>query len=144
MKGGHGYVPLRIARQVNTAQIHCADARRGLVSNDRQFSWISTATDLKWDGINQWPALTGKQKASEPRTIYIATRNAYSLRHGDWKLIVNGQGESQLFNIAADPYEKTDLAKTEPTRVADLKKLLAAQQSLDQKQLPVDLKGQPE
>jgi arylsulfatase A-like enzyme len=102
-------------------------------------------TDLKWDGINQWTALTGTSKNREQRTIYIAMKNgSRALRHGDWKLIVPSQGEPQLFNIAADPYEKDDLAKTELKKMADLQKLLAEQKAKDDPHLPPDLTGLPE
>lgn len=98
-------------------------------------------TDLKWDGLNQWPALLGKVEKPEPRTIYIAANNGQSLRHGDWKLIQTKKGDEQLFNIAVDPYEKNDLAKKEPEKVAELQKLLAAQKALDEPKIPADLAG---
>ncbi len=71
--------------------------------------------DLKWDGQNQWPALTSQAKNSAPRTIYIAMRKGGSLRHGDWKLIVPGQGSEQLYNIGEDPYERWTLPKSNRT-----------------------------
>lgn len=97
---------------------------------------------LKWDGIDQMPALEGK-KPDQPRTIYIATPGAWALRHGDWKLISDSRGKSQLFNLAADPYEKTDLVRMEADKVAELKLLLAAEQAKDVKTLPEDLVGLP-
>lgn len=100
--------------------------------------------DLKWDGINQWPALTDTSAASEPRTIYIAMQNGgRALRHGDWKLIAPARGEPQLYNLAADPYEKNNLAHTEKERLANLQELLAEQQALDNPKLPEDLVGLP-
>ena len=101
-------------------------------------------TDLRWDGVNQWPALSAASKDREQRTIYIAMqKGSASLRHGDWKLIAEAKGEPQLFNIATDPYEKTDLMKTEPAKLADLQKLLAEQRAKDDPNLPEDLKGLP-
>ncbi len=101
-------------------------------------------TDLQWDGLNQWPALTGASPSATPRTIYIAMRKGHALRHGDWKLVAPGKGEAQLFNIADDPYEKTDLAAKEPARVTELQTLLEAQIAKDNPQLPPDLVGVPD
>jgi arylsulfatase A-like enzyme len=101
------------------------------------------ATDLRWDGINQWPALIGEAPGNGPRTIYIAMKGGQALRHGDWKLIVDATGEPQLFNIAADPFENNDLAQSEPQRIAELSKLLAEQKSKDEPNLPADMVGLP-
>jgi arylsulfatase A-like enzyme len=101
-------------------------------------------SDLRWDGINQWPALTGVSNNREERTIYIAMRNgARSVRQGDWKLIVPAKGPPELFNIGADPYEKNDLANAEAGNLARLQELLAAQYEKDDPALPEDLKGLP-
>ena len=100
--------------------------------------------DLKWDGINLWPALTGASSVGEPRTIYIAMQNGgRALRHGDWKLITPARGDPQLYNLAVDPYEKNDLAQTEKERLASLQELLVEQQALDNPKLPEDLVGLP-
>jgi arylsulfatase A-like enzyme len=129
--------PGKLVPQKFTTPMHCVDWFPTFAS----LAGYVPDKDLKWDGLNQWPALTGQKKSDEPRTIYIAMRKAYSLRHGDWKLIINGQGVEQLFNIAADPFEKKDLVKAEPDRVAELKQLLAAAQALDNTKQPDDLKG---
>lgn len=102
------------------------------------------SADLKWDGINQWPVLTGAAKPDQPRTIYIATPGAHALRHGDWKLIAGAKGKLQLFHLSVDPYEKTDLAKAEPDKVTELQSLLAIEQAKDIKELPEDLVGLPQ
>jgi len=101
-------------------------------------------SDLRWDGVNQWPALTGMgSNEQEVRTIYVAMSGGRMLRRGDWKLIAMNQGRPQLFNLAADPYEKRDLADAEPERVAELQKLLAAERAKDVTELPADLVGLP-
>ena len=97
--------------------------------------------DLKWDGINQWPVLSGTAGPVHPRTIYNATRNDASLRHGDWKLIELRTGEQQLFNIASDPYERIDLAATETETLQKLEAILREEQSRDLPELPEDLVG---
>ena len=127
--------------------------------------------DLKWDGVDQWAALTassgdatsasgatnkrdnaeasrlvertGGGDGTNLRSIYIASSGGHMLRRGDWKLIVNKGGKTMLFNLARDPFEKTDLVKEEPARVAELRQLLEAQQALDAPKIPADLEGFP-
>jgi arylsulfatase A-like enzyme len=101
------------------------------------------SNDLHWDGLNQWPALTGKVQAAFPRTIYVAMKGGHAVRHGDWKLIVTGKKSPQLFNIVADPYEQHDLSKSEVAKVAELNELLLRQQAMDAEKMPVDLVGYP-
>jgi arylsulfatase A-like enzyme len=100
-------------------------------------------TDLHWDGVNQWPNLTAAAENSEPRTIYIAMKSGHSVRFGDWKLIVPKKGEMELFNIAEDPYEATDLKDSRPEIVSELRKILVTHQAKDQPDLPSDLVGLP-
>ncbi len=102
-----------------------------------------SASDLKWDGINQWPELAGAASNPRPRTIYVAMRGGHALRHGDWKLIVSATQKPQLFNIAADPYEKVDVAGSYAEKVAELQARLAEQQAKDVTKLPADLAGLP-
>jgi arylsulfatase A-like enzyme len=100
-------------------------------------------TDLQWDGVNQWPHLSGAETCVEPRTIYIAMKTGHSIRHGDWKLIVPKQGEAQLFNIAEDPYETSDVILNRQETAAELRRILTEHQAKDQAELPADLVGLP-
>ncbi|WP_425613847.1 arylsulfatase [Anatilimnocola sp. NA78] len=103
-----------------------------------------STTDLKWDGVNQWNALTGKKAQPIDRVIYIAHGSGdASLRHAEWKLIARKNGKLELFNIAADPYEKEDLAAKETERVVELSKRIAAERAKDEAKLPADLVGLP-
>jgi len=87
------------------------------------------AEDLRWDGMDTWPWITGKETRTLPRTIYWRfIGGQMAIRHGDWKLIVP---RNELFNVADDPYEKRNLAKSEPARVADLLERLAQARKLD-------------
>lgn len=102
------------------------------------------AQDLKWDGISQWQGLLGKSPPPSDRTIYIAASSGASLRQGDWKLITTRNKPPQLFNLADDPYEKTDLAEQQPQHVAKLQELLTTLQVLDLNKVPEDLVSEPE
>lgn len=52
-------------------------------------------------------------------------------------------GKAELFNIANDPYEKNDLAASEPEQLARLEKLIQAERAKDEPKLPADLVGLP-
>ncbi len=92
--------------------------------------------DLKWDGRNLWPQLTGAEPPSA-RTIYTAAPayRALALRDGDWKLIVpkgsgkgsakKDAGEPELYDLANDPNETKNLAAAMPDKVAALRAKLA-------------------
>jgi arylsulfatase A-like enzyme len=83
-------------------------------------------TDLKWDGRDIWPLLTGDVKTAQPRALYAVApaHRARSLRYGDWKLIVDQQEATELYDLATDPAESMNLAASRPKRVAELRKLL--------------------
>ena len=97
----------------------------------------SPTKDLKWDGRNLWPSLTGAEPA-KPRAIYVAAPGFSSqmLREGDWKLIVPKAGavkkgsaeprEIELYDLAKDPAETRNLAAAMPERVAAMRAQLTA------------------
>lgn len=87
--------------------------------------------DLKWDGLNLWPFLSGSGSAPE-RALYWAGPGfkTSAVRVGDWKLTVTKdknepQGKAELFDLANDPNEARDLAAQQPGRVTDLRARLA-------------------
>jgi len=124
----------------HTSPIHIADWFPTIAG----ITGYESPRDLQWDGINQWPALTGAEATAEPRTIYIAMKGGRAVLQGDWKLITRDSGKTELFNLAADPFEKKNLAAKEPQRVAELQALLKKQQASDNPTLPPDLKDQPD
>jgi arylsulfatase A-like enzyme len=74
------------------------------------------------------PLLNGEDRPIRPHTINSSGQGAYALRHGDWKLILDTAGklaaEVQLYNLADDLGETTDLAAAQPARVASMRTLL--------------------
>lgn len=121
-----------------TAPIHVSDWMPTLT----RLVGHKPAEDLKWDGRDVWPLVTGEVTRPEPRTIYWAYGKKNALRHGDWKLIVRG-GRRELYNLADDPHEKRNLADERPELVAELQKKLRAAQKEDVRKLPADLVGTP-
>ena len=99
---------------------------------------------LPIDGKDIWPVLTeGKKSPHEDILINVTPSNG-ALRKGDWKLVLNGSSPDdpdgkieqkkknkgkdavELFNLATDPSEKTNLADKEPERVRELRARLDA------------------
>jgi arylsulfatase A-like enzyme len=105
-----------------TAPIHVADWMPTLCG----LAGYHPTEPLNWDGQDVWPVLHGDAKP-EPRLLYWAGVNfrARAVREGDWKLIVPEKGEEELFDLASDPNETTDLATKMPDKVAALRSLLA-------------------
>ena len=58
---------------------------------------------------------------------YATTTPVSGIRAGDWKLLEYFEdGRVELFNLAQDPSEQTDLATRESARAADLRARLDA------------------
>jgi arylsulfatase A-like enzyme len=76
------------------------------------------------DGINLMPLLTNDKAPDRPRTFYWRAGTRAAMRQGDWKIVRDGArgrlGQWQLFNLAADIAEVTDLAAQEPERLKTL------------------------
>jgi arylsulfatase A-like enzyme len=79
---------------------------------------VKTGAPLKRNALYwHFPCYIGK---GEPMSL---------LRSGDYKLIQKFAGPTfELYNVKKDPSEETDLAKTEPAKLEELKKLLFAWQ----------------
>ena len=112
-----------------TAPIHVADWMPTLCG----LAGYQPEAPLHWDGMDVWPVLHGDRKA-EPRGLYWAGVGfrARAVRDGDWKLIVPQKGEPELFDLASDPNETTDLAAKMPDKVTALRALLAEVSKGDQ------------
>jgi len=83
------------------------------------------------DSVDVLPALLGGSQKG--RDSLVEQGRSIAVRQGDWKLIeaaAGGRtaraasGKTQLYNLAADPAESTDLASQQPERVRELSKRL--------------------
>lgn len=98
----------------------------------------STDQKLPLDGRDIWPVLTAKAKSPHEAILLCSTAGPQpvALRAGDWKLLVGGVDDDggkrsagdqiELYNLAADPGEKKDLAAARPDKVKELHAQLAA------------------
>lgn len=83
--------------------------------------------DRTIDGVNLLPFIKGEAPGRPHDLLFWRTGTYLTVRAGDWKLQVSEQPKKDwLFNLAADPTEKTNLATQEPARVAALKAQLLA------------------
>ncbi|HET8546364.1 MAG TPA: sulfatase-like hydrolase/transferase [Bryobacteraceae bacterium] len=98
--------------------------------------------DLRWDGQDVWPLLTGKGRPS-PRDLYWKGPGgrSFAARSGDWKLVVHetsdgSQRPEELFNLRDDPYEEHDRAGDKRQTALRLNALLTRQRSMDDDAAP--------
>jgi arylsulfatase A-like enzyme len=80
----------------------------------------------KVEGRDVWPLLAGDGPNPAPRALTWVTGNAAAVLDGDWKLIVPKRpaAAAELYNLADDPAEAMNRAAENPTKVADLHRIL--------------------
>ncbi|MFT5128034.1 MAG: arylsulfatase A-like enzyme [Rhodothermales bacterium] len=78
--------------------------------------------DVKVDGANLLPKLRSESSSRPHARLHWRQNEMWAIRDGDWKLVKDrGMGGPQLFNLATDPSEKANLAKSDPERVSELR-----------------------
>jgi arylsulfatase A-like enzyme len=135
--------PGHLAARKLTAPLHAAD-------------WMPTLTHLagwkpaaapKFDGLDQWPLLTGTETKPAARTIYIPHPAGTALLEGEWKLIYHSGRRAnradELYHITEDPYEQHDLAAEQPERVKAMSEKVAEIHRDDLTEVPADLRDVP-
>ena len=65
------------------------------------------------DGVNLLPYLDGKNAWTPHETLYWRYGKQRAIRHGDWKLLGHQSKFAQLYNLAKDPGETTNLFEAE-------------------------------
>lgn len=96
---------------------------------------------LPLDGKDVWPTIAEGKPTPHDCILLNVTPGGGAIRAGDWKLVLNGgnpdnpdgganpkKGKpgAELFDLKADPYEKTNLAEKHPEKVTELRTKLAA------------------
>jgi len=93
------------------------------------------------DSFDFSPVLLGDNVTKPIRTtsIFQTPNGLFSFRQGDWKLRYVPDSKTkgkavdllkvpvELYNLAEDPYEKSDIASKQPERVTDMRTLLVSQ-----------------
>jgi len=82
----------------------------------------STAKAKALDGMNVWSTVSEGAPSPRKEVIYNVEPFRAGVRQGDWKLIWRTilPAAVELYNIAQDPSEKTNLAASNPEKVAAL------------------------
>ena len=101
--------------------------------------------DVEIDGWNLLPLAFGEAEDRGHRTLFWQSGHYRVVRHGDWKLQVSEdpdsqhqsslhqgslfQGKAWLYNLAEDPTERNNLAAREPDKHSELQALLDEHQA---------------
>ncbi|HYT95104.1 MAG TPA: arylsulfatase [Gemmataceae bacterium] len=86
---------------------------------------------LPLDGRDAWPTIAGGKPSPHEEILFNVEAHRGALRRGSWKLVVHGKlpgpadqlqmyKSVELFNLADDPGEQTNLAGKHPQIVRDL------------------------
>jgi arylsulfatase A-like enzyme len=94
------------------------------------------AEDLKWDGHDIFPILTGKTAHPDSRILYCKrSQGVAAVTEDNWKLIVTGKTVG-LYNLADDIDEKNNLAAQNPDLVQRLRAKLETESAQDNDAVP--------
>jgi arylsulfatase A-like enzyme len=83
-------------------------------------------TDRKMDGVNLVPYITGETQGAPHETMFWRSGAYKVLLAGGWKLQVSDNPKKTwLFDLKTDPAESTNVADTNPDKLAEMTALLA-------------------
>lgn len=104
--------------------IHAAD----MLPTFAALAGASTEKCLPLDGFNVWDVMAGNEASPRSEIVYNVEPFRGAVRQGDWKLIWRTMLPSSwdLYNIVEDPYEKNNVAASNPDKVTELKARLEA------------------
>jgi arylsulfatase A-like enzyme len=80
-----------------------------------------TKTAVKLDGVDLTPYITGKIKKAPHETLFYALNGLGAVRQDHWKLVMDKDGKSLLFDLSKDVEEKNNLASVQSDLVAKMK-----------------------
>jgi arylsulfatase A-like enzyme len=105
----------------------------GTVRNDvdqhlDMFATIAAATGANLPSDRQMDSFNLFGTGPKREITFWRSGHYRAVRKGDWKLQVSSRPDKVwLFNLAIDPTEQVNLAAKDPARVAELRKLIEAQ-----------------
>jgi arylsulfatase A-like enzyme len=80
---------------------------------------VETLADPVFDGKSMLPLLTGESRRHHDTLYWCKDGDEWAVRRGDWKLR-SVRGQVELFNLADDPSETTNLAESQSEMVKTL------------------------
>lgn len=116
--------PGLIKPQVVDGLIHAVDLYPTLAA----LAGASTAQAKPLDGLNVWDTIAEGKPSPRTELVYNVEPFRGAVRQGDWKLIWRSMIPTSvdLYNLATDPYEQTNLAAEHPDKVLALQERLNA------------------
>jgi arylsulfatase A-like enzyme len=102
--------------------IHAVDVYPTLAA----LAGASTARCKPLDGTNVWKTIAEGKPSPRSEVIYNVEPFRGAVRQGDWKLIWRTliPTSVDLYNLAEDPYEQTNLAAEHPDKVSAMQERL--------------------
>lgn len=107
--------PGELAPAAVDAPLHIVDLYPTLL----RLAGAKSKQPLPLDGVDVWDALRGKGPWPRKEILHNLEPKRAALRVGDYKLVRTGE-KIELFNLAEDPHEATNLAEQEPKKVKQL------------------------
>ena len=77
-------------------------------------------TIFPMEGVSLVPAFEGKESRDKTRPLFWEYSGNHAVRVEDWKLVAERSKGWELYNLAEDRSETTDLAKEQPARVTEM------------------------
>jgi arylsulfatase B len=116
--------PGRIKAQTVDGMIHAVDLYPTLAA----LAGASTDKCKPLDGVNVWNTIAQGNASPRNEVIYNVEPFRGAVRQGDWKLIWRTliPTSVDLYHLAEDPYEKSNVAAAHPDKVAAMQERLNA------------------
>jgi len=114
--------PGHIKAQVVEGLVHAVDLYPTIAS----LAGASTKKCKPLDGVNVWDTIAQGKPSPRSEIVYNVEPFRAAIRQGDWKLIWHATLPTsvELFDLAKDPHERTDLATANSDKVAALQQRL--------------------